>query len=203
MTIRKGADWGRIVVRPDRLRIAAGDADLATLLTDGTGLPVAASGGDLFRTMGSRQVADRSELRAFPVDLMDVSLDGGAPTVAVAHVVARLPASRGGAWRGPILAIMNAEFMGGYDVAPRGHPNDGRVETFRVSEQMTVRQRWELRRRLRHASHLPHPHITTRSVRSTTHDFDQRLRVVADGVDIGSAQSIAVTVRPDAATVHS
>ncbi len=98
---------------------------------------------------------------------------------------------------------MNAEFIGGYDVAPRGHPNDGRVETFVVAESMTVRQRWELRRRLRNATHLPHPHITTRSVRSATYDFDVRLRVFADGVDVGSARSITVTVRPDAAVVHS
>ncbi len=203
MTISKGVDWGRPVARPDDLRIAPTDAALAALLSDGSGLPCAASGGDLFRTMGSRPVGDRAELMACPVDLVDVTLDGGVATVAVAHVVARLSAMRGGPWRGPILAVMNAEFIGSFDVAPRGHPNDGRVETFRVADDMSVRQRWELRRRLRSATHLPHPQITTRSVRTATYAFDTAVRVTADGVDLGSARSVAVTVRPDAAVVHS
>jgi hypothetical protein len=203
VTISKGSSWGHPVVRPDELRIAATDAELATLLNDGTGRPVAASGGDLFRTVGSRPVGNRDELMAFPLDLVDVELDGGAPVVAVSHVVARLPAIRGGAWRGPILVVMNAEFIGDADVAPRGHPNDGRVETLVVDESMTVRQRWASRRRLRNATHLPHPQIATRSVRNATYVFDVALRVFADGVDVGAARSITVTVRPDAAIVHS
>lgn len=203
MTISKGSSWGHPVVRPGELRIAATDAELATLLTDGTGHPVAASGGDLFRTMGSRPIGGRNELMAFPLDVVDVELDGRAPVVAVAHVLARLPARRGGAWRGPILVVMNAEFIGDADVAPRGHPNDGRVETLVVDESMTARQRWASRRRMRNATHLPHPQISTRSVRNATYDFDTALRVFADGVDVGSARSITVTVRPDAAVVHS
>lgn len=203
MTITKGTDWGQPVPRPDELRIAASDAALAALLTDGTDRPVAASGGDLFRTMGSRPIGDRTELMAFPVDLVEVSLDGGAASVGVAHVVARLPALRGGPWRGPVLAVMNAEFIGDFDVAPRGHPNDGRVETLVVDEAMTVRQRWASRRRLRNATHLPHPRIATRSVRSKTFDFDVQLRVFVDGVEVGAGRSITVTVRPDAAIVHS
>ena len=203
MTISKGSDWGRPVPRPDDLRIAATDAELAAQLTDGTDRPVAVAGGDLFRTMGSRPIGDREELMAFPVDLVDVSLDGGAGYVGVAHVVARLPARRGGAWRGPILAVMNAEFIGEFDVAPRGHPNDGRVETLLVDESMSVRQRMASRRRLLNATHLPHPRIATRPVRSATYDFDVQLRVFVDGVDVGTAHSITVTVRPDAAIVHS
>lgn len=203
MTISKGSSWGNSVVRPDELRIAATDAELATLLTDGTGHPVAASGGDLFRTMGSRPIGDRNELMAFPLDVVDVELDGGAPVVAVAHVLARLPARRGGAWRGPVLVVMNAEFIGDADVAPRGHPNDGRIETLLVDESMTARQRWASRRRMRNATHLPHPDISTRSVTSATYDFDTSLQVFADGLDVGSARSITVTVRPDAAVVHS
>lgn len=203
MTIEKGTDWGRAVARPDGLRIADSDAELASLLSDGSGRPTAASSGDLFKTMGSRQVGERTELMAFPVDLLEVAIDGGAPVMAVAHVVARLPARLGGPWRGPILAVMNAEFIGEYDVAPRGHPNDGRVETFRVADDMSVRQRWELQRRLRSARHLPHPQIATRSVRTATIDFDRPMRVTIDGVAVGSGRSITLRVHPDAALVHS
>lgn len=203
MTIEKGADWGRAVARPDGLRIASSDAELAALLTDGSGRPTAASSGDLFKTMGSRQIGDRTELMAFPVDLVEVAIDERASIMAVAHVVAQLPTRQGGRWRGPILAVMNAEFIDDYDVAPRGHPNDGRVETFQVAADMSVRQRWELRRRLRSARHLPHPQIATRSVRTATIDFDQPMRVAVDGVATGSGRSITVRVHPDAALVHS
>jgi hypothetical protein len=203
MTISKGTNWGSAVARPDGLRVVDTDAELAAMLADGSTQPVAASGGDLFTTMGSRPVGDRNELMAFPVDLVDVSLDGGAPRVAVAHVLAQLPRRRGGAWRGPILAVMNAEFIGGYDVAPRGHPNDGRVEALSVAADMSVRHRWELRRRLRNASHLPHPQISTRSVRSAAFTFDVPLRVAVDGIEVGLARTIEVSVRPDAAVVHS
>jgi hypothetical protein len=203
VTISKGATWGHPVARPDGLRIAGSDAALAAMLTDDTGLPVAAAGGDLFRTLGARPVGDRDELMAFPVDLVDVALDGAPAAVAIAHVVARLPASRGGAWRGPVVAVMNAEFIGDYDVAPRGHPNDGRVETLRVAPSMSVRQRWQSRRRMRAATHLPHPQIATRSVRSATFDFDVALRIIVDGADVGAARSLTVAVRADAAIVHS
>ena len=203
MTISKGSDWGQPVPRPDELRIATTDAELAALLTDGTDRPVAVSGGDLFRTMGSRPIGDREELMAFPVDLVDVSLDGGAAARRRGARRRPLAGLRGGAWRGPILAVMNAEFIGEFDVAPRGHPNDGRVETLVVDESMTVRQRWASRRRLRNATHLPHPRIATRSVRSATYDFDVQLRVFVDDVEVGAARSITVTVRPDAAIVHS
>ncbi len=203
MTISKGASWGSAVPRPAGLRVADSDSALAAMLSDDSELPVAATGGDLFRTLGARPVADRDELMAFPVDLVDVSLDHDPTAVAVAHVVARLPTRRGGAWRGPVLAVMNAEFIGEFDVAPRGHPNDGRVEAFEVAASMSVRQRWESRRRLRNATHLPHPAISTRSVRAATFDFDVELEVFADGRRIGTARSIAVAVRPDAAVVHS
>ncbi len=203
MTISKGSSWGRTVTRPAGLRLAATDAELATLLSDGTGRPVAVSGGDMFRTMGSRPMGDRTDLMAFPLDVVDVDLDGRAPIVAVSHVLARLPTRWGGAWRGPILVVMNAEFIGDADVAPRGHPNDGRVETLLVDESMTARQRWASHRRMRNAMHLPHPQISTRSVRSAVFDFDMALRVFADGVDVGSARSMTITVRPDAAVVHA
>ncbi len=203
MTISKGASWGEPVQRPAGLRIATSDSALAAMLADDTGVPVAIAGGDLFRTLGSRPIGDRDEVMAFPIDLVDVSLDGEQTAVAVAHVVARRATWRGGAWRGPVLAVMNAEFMGDYDVAPRGHPNDGRVETFEVAASMGVRQRWESRRRMRNASHLPHPAISTRSVRRVTFDFTADMRVFADGIDIGSTRSLGIAVRPDAAVVHS
>lgn len=203
MTISKGADWGDTVARPADLRVATGDRQLAQMLTDGTGTPTAVNTGDMYRTIGSRPLLDRSELLALPIDLLRVTSDDTEQVVAVAHVLARSPRSAGGWWRGEALAVMNAEFVGVFDIAPRGHPNDGRVETFSVGSEMGVRQRWEVRQRLPTARHLPHPGIASRPVRSMTWDFDRPRTIFADGVRIGRVNRLTVDVLPDAAVLYA
>ena len=203
MTISKGADWGDVVTRPADLRVATNDHDLAAMLADGSRRPTAVNAGDVHRTVGGRPLGDRTELLALPFDLLRVSLDDAEPVIAVAHVLARSPWRSGGWWRGDVLAVMNAEFVGDLDVAPRGHPNDGRVETFRVGPEMGVRQRWEVWRRLPGAQHLPHPAITTRPIRSMTWDFDRPRVVSADGRKVGLARRLAVEVDADAAVLHA
>ena len=145
MTIKPGDQWGRLVARPDDLVTVASDRDVVEALHRRPGSPVEVTRGDLARTLGvgashdrsGRPVA-RSMLNEMPIDLVEVSLDGGEPVVACAHVVARSPWHRGHWLRGPILAVMNAEFIGEWDVAPRGHPNDGRVEVFEVDRHDVV-----------------------------------------------------------------
>ncbi len=203
MTIEKGQPWGAEVPRPDDLRTADGDAELAAALSAGDAAPVAVATGDMHRTVGARSVGDRKTLMALPLDLVVVTLDDGAARPAVAHVVAREPWWRGGWWRGPVLAVMNAEFLGEWDVAPRGHPNDGRVETQLAAPSMSIRDRWQARRRLGQGTHVPHPDIATRSVRSATWTFDHGLVVVIDGQVAGRSRSVAVEVRPDAGTLHA
>lgn len=203
MTISKGVDWGEEVARPDELRIAASDHELAQMLSDGTGCPTAAAGGDMHRTVGSRPIVDRDTLLALPLDLVRVWLDDGDPFAVVAHVLARSPWRLGGWWTGEALAVMNAEFIAQYDVAPRGHPNDGRVETLHVGSDMSMRQRWEVRRRLPSARHLPHPAIATRPIRSMTWDFDRARAILADGRNVGSARRLRVEVVADGATLYA
>jgi len=148
-------------------------------------------------------VSGRAELTAFPIDLVHVRLDDEREIIAVAHVLARGPDWRGGWWRGDVLAVMNAEYIGRFDVAPRGHPNDGRVEVLAAGGDLGLRQRFEVRRRLPSGSHLPHPSIRVRPVRAETFEFGRPLRVRVDGVESGSARRIEIRVDPDAATVHA
>ena len=68
-----------------------------------------------------------------PIDLLEVATDRGA-AIACAHVLVRSSWSRGGWWHGPVIAVMNAQFLGDWDVAPRGHPNDGRVEVVEAND---------------------------------------------------------------------
>ena len=203
MTIGRGEAWGELVARPPLVREARDDAELADLLAAGAEPPVHVVGGDVARTVGARPPGARDEVLALPLDLVDVRLDGGEPHLVAAHVIARPPRWRGGELRGPLLAVMNAEFVGERDVAPRGHPNDGRVEALLVDPSMGLRQRLELGRRLRAATHLPHPAVTVRSVRRAAWDFDRPMVVVADGRRLGRCRRLEVEVRPDAAVVHA
>ncbi len=206
MTIKPGEPWGRTVERPADLVVVVGDvalaAHLAALRDGSASTPVFAAGGDLARTLGDPPIEDRRTLNALPVDLIDVRFDDAAGT-ACAHVVVANPWWRGGKWRGSVVAVMNAEYIGDWDVAPRGHPNDGRVEVFEIDASFGLRQRWQALRRVRSASHVPHAGITTRSVRHASWTFDTPMIVQIDGRRCGRALAISVTVVSDAAVVHA
>ena len=187
---------------PATLRTVDDDAGLVEALSDGSNVPTAVSGGDLARTMGTQSPATRDEIGEFPIDLIQVTLDDGIERTACAHVVARPPWWRGSWWTGPVLAVMNAEFLGDRDVAPRGHPNDGRVETLECESSFPIRQRFAVSRRLRSGTHLPHPAITARSVRRAAWTFKRSVIVFVDGRNVGQSHTIEVVVLPDATKIY-
>ena len=127
MTIRKGEEWGEAGGLPAGGAIVRTDAEARDRVTAarraGDDPPtLGLLGGDLCRTLGGR--GDEARLRSeaamrLPVDLGSVLVDGMQHWF-VAHLVARRSW-----WSGRIVAVMNAEFVGAWDVAPRAHPNDG------------------------------------------------------------------------------
>lgn len=193
MTIEKNRLWGTHSPLPADAPIASSDAELGALIAHVDG-PVGLVGGDLCRTVGG--TGDRERLRSdeamtLPCDVVSVELDGRAAT-AVAHVVLRRSW-----WRGPMVAAMNAQFIGPWDVAPRSHPNDGVVDVLAVDE-MSIDQRWKARRRLPSGMHVPHPAIRQSRAGSWERRFDRPIRVWIDGVPHGRATHVTITVRPDA-----
>lgn len=197
MTIKRGQPWGIDAPIPSSAPRVTSDAALVTALaTDPAAVPYV-TGGDLHRSLGSP--VERSHGVLIPIDLLDVVVDGRRHRAA-AHVVVRRPGRRGW-WRGPIVAAMNVEHLGRFDVAPRAHPNDGRVDVVTVSAAMTVRQRLEARRRLATGTHLPHPAITVQRVTATTIPIAAGAHVWVDGVDVGGGAEVHLTVLADAATV--
>lgn len=193
MTIRKGERWGTTTARPPDLRTVATDAELAALVESGSAGPFGIAGGDLHRSVGSP--APRDEMQRLPIDVIDVVVDGER-VVAVAHVVARR-----GWWRGGIVAVCNVDRIGGWDVAPRAHPNDGRLDIVEVDGRMTLRQRRQAQRRLATGTHVPHPMINTRTARADEWVFDRPQNVWVDGRRVASVRSLRVEVRPDAAEI--
>jgi hypothetical protein len=203
VTIEKGQPWGATVDAPASLRHIGDDAAIVAALGDGSGQPVVVTGGDLHRTVGGRDPVGADQVLKLPIDLLCVSLDGGEPRRACAHVLIQSPPIRGGWWRGPVVMVMNAEFIGDWHVVARGHPNDGRAESCAWAADFSLRQRWEARRRLPGNQHVPHPQIETRSFRQRTWDFDQPMQVRIDGAPAVRAKRVDIVVEPDAATIYA
>jgi YegS C-terminal NAD kinase beta sandwich-like domain len=201
MTVERGQDWGRRINRPDELVEVAGDAAAGALVTErrraGRPLPpLGLRAGDLRRTLGRADpvaVLDR-EVSEFTVDLGVVTV-AGEDHWFVSHAVARRSW-----WRGEVVAAMNAEFVGPWDVSPRGHPNDGRLDLVRVRD-LSVGDRWKAWRRLPSGTHLPHPGIEVRAVTDLVLELAEPLTVHVDGVVAGTADHLVLRVEPDALTV--
>ena len=94
---------------------------------------------------------------------------------------------------------MNAQWHGSFDVAPRSHPNDGRVDVLDAS--MPIGERLKARRRLRTGPHVPHPAIEEHRVAAWATTFDPPLNVWLDGEQCGPVRDLAVRVEPDALSV--
>ena len=198
MPIRKGEPWGEPGSLPADGVVVRSDAEARAVVTEArrADVPVPVLGllgGDLCRALGGS--GDEARLRSpeatiVPVDLGAVLVDGRLHWF-VAHLVARR-----GWWRGPVVAAMNAQHLGPWDVAPRGHPNDGRLDV--VEGDLSLGDRWKARARLRTGTHLPHPGISERHMAALQLDLVPRTHVWLDGVDVGEARSLAIRVEPDA-----
>jgi hypothetical protein len=189
VTIEKGKAWGEHGSLPPDGVVVASDAEARAVIERahraGGELPVLGlTGGDLCRTLGG------------PAGLsVAVSVDLGAALVDgrlhwfVAHLFARTRA-----W-GRVVAAMNAQWRGGWNVAPRGHPNDGQLEVFEAELNLT--DRLKVRSRLASGTHLPHPRIKTRQTRAAQFEFGRPTSVELDGEPVGTARTLTVRVEPD------
>ena len=201
MTIAKGRGWGEpaalpaggVIVRTDA---EAGDA-VRRARTAETPIPVLGIlGGDLCRTLGGR--GEETRLRSadavtFPIDLGTVEVDG-APRTFVSHVVIR-----NRTWTRAVVA-MNASWIGTWNVAPRAHPNDGRLDVYEA--HLSAGDLLAVRRRLPLGAHLPHPRIRERRAATVEITLDRPRQLWIDGRRSGHAAGlIRFSVLPDALRV--
>jgi diacylglycerol kinase family enzyme len=202
MGIARNEDWGRRGALPASGLVVHDDAAAGALLHDarrsGSVAPtVGLLGGDLCATLGGRGDAERlrsSEATRVLVDAIEVRLDDGAPRHAVAHVIARRSW-----WRGRTVAVMNAAWLGRWNVAPRAHPGDGLLDL--LDGDLPLGDRWKARTRLPLGTHVPHPRISVGRTRRSELAFDPPLDVWLDGVRAGRARRLEVVVLPEALTV--
>lgn len=198
MPIAKGEPWGAPGALPPDGVVVRTDAEARAVVErarrDGAVVPtLGLVGGDLCRTVGGR--GDEARLRTaeavtLPIDLGSVLLDG-VQHWFVAHLVVR-----SSWWRGRVVAVMNAQWIGRWDVAPRSHPNDGLLDSF--DGNLSLDDRWKARGRLITGTHVPHPGISQRRAERLEFDLDPDLDIHLDGVRIGRGRHLEVTVEPDA-----
>ncbi|MEI7505187.1 MAG: hypothetical protein WCK23_00075 [Actinomycetes bacterium] len=206
MVIKNGQEWGSEAPAPQGLCIAASDSELSACIGEGH-RNVVVTGGDMWRTIGaqSRTVVAGDSAMCLPIDIMKVELrlddESIVSKIAVSTVVLRFPNMKGGWLRGSLIIVANAQFLGHWDVAPRGHPNDGRVEMTQVDKAMGLRQRLTARARLGTGSHLPHPLIQTKSVKNFVWNDEGRSQQILwiDRQLIGRVRSLSIEVCNDEA----
>lgn len=201
MTVRKGEAWGRPGPLPADGIVVRSDAEARQVVTAarraGEAVPtLGLLGGDLARTCGATGAEARlhgPDAQTLPVDLGEVLVDG-----ALHHFVAHLVARRSW-WRGRVVALMNAQYLGRWDVAPRSHPNDGRLDL--LDADLSLGDRLKARSRLPAGTHLPHPRISERRVKAVQLDLPPGTDVWLDGVRVGPARALSVRTVPDALDV--
>lgn len=194
MTISKGSSYGEPgATLPDGGVRCADDAEARRVLEaarrEGRPFPVLGlAGGDLARTLGGTGALDVG----FPVDLGQVLVDGRLHLFVASCVV------RSRSWRRTV-AVGNAQWLGSWNLWPKGHPNDGRLDL--LDARLPAGDLWKVRRRLPFGSHLPHPAIEARRVKAETVELDRPLGVWLDGERIGEGRTFAFRCVPDALRV--
>ena len=199
MSIRRGSTYGEHRPLPDGAPVAASDAQAAEILTElresGADPVIGLLGGDLHRTLGG--LGDPRRLRGpdalmVPIDLVEAEFDGGR-ILFVAHLLTARP------FRPDWCAVMNAEFCGDLDLAPRAHPGDGLLDI--ATGSVHWRERRLAARRALTGTHLPHPSLRTERVAQWSTTFDRPVPLQIDGRAHGRSRTIRVRVLPDAARV--
>ena len=201
MTIKKGEDWGSRGALERDAPVVASDRALAALFrVSKSGLvgprQVGLVGGDLAATMGVR--ASEKELRSsertlLPIDLATVDTGDMVVVMAASLVI------RSRFWAGEIRSVMNASYLGEWNVSPAGHPNDGRLDV--IEAQLGLSDRLKARKRLPAGAHVPHPSISIRRLKSVSWPVEGAQRVTIDGEQFPGVRSVSVQVCPDATVV--
>ena len=202
MPVGKGEPWGSVGPAPAGLVVVESDTALQAVLTacreaGETPPPIGLVGGDLMRALGGTGDAARfgGEVARLTVDAVRVEA-AGRTAWFVAHLVARRSW-----WRGDITGVMNTQYRGLWDVAPRAHPGDARADIVEVTAAMPLSDRIRARRRLALGTHLPHPAIHVRQAATAELSWSRPHTLWLDGRRWLAADALTFVVEPDALVV--
>ncbi len=207
MTIRKNANWGSTVARPENLVICESDAAASQLVTEHYVQKqifpaIAIAKSNLARALGSNGADINAQImQATPFDLIEIAFtdDSNRQQKVLALGYGLLRKSW---WRSEIVAAMNTSFIGDWDCAPRSHPNDGKFDLVTVRTEMNPTQRLIALRRLRLATHLPHPQISVKQLTSFDADCSAKPNLYFDDRRFSCVNRCKFTLIPDALTLY-
>jgi len=199
LPVARGEAWGQPGALPRHGVLVGSDREARAIVTAARRAgepvpPLGLLGGDLCKTLGG--TGDEERIRSdqavqLPCDLGSVLLDGRLHWF-VAHLVVRRSW-----WRGRVVAAMNAQYLGRWDVAPRGHPNDGRFDV--LDADLPFDERLQARSRLRTGTHVPHPRIEQRHVAAIQIELDRPTPVWLDGERLDEpVRTLSLRIEPDA-----
>ena len=222
-----GVDWGAVGEMPRSAYCAHSDAAAAELVASAHSggrpvPPIVLAGGDMARTLGvsgacpeegspdphpwspnsctvgesgggEDDVGPARRATRLEVDLGAVRIDG-RQCWFLAHLTARRSW-----WRGRLLVVANASFMGEWNITPRAHPGDGRLHVLDTRAPISVR--WSALRRLPSGAHLPHPGIAQRRITRARFSLDPPLDVYLDRRRQARASRLEIEVAPAALRV--
>lgn len=202
MTIRRSAQWGRLIDRPQIIQQCDSDAQAAKIAADcqsrGERIPyVHITNGSLATSLGASGTLSSTEVRELPIDLLQVSYCT-ANEIEHTATAANSVVMRRRLWVGEIVAITNSGFWRSWDIAPRAHPNDGVFDVVEVSPNMSWRQRLIARRRLPLGTHIPHPSVAVRRCSSESWMFIKPIGLFIDDRFVDRATRVEVTIEADA-----
>jgi hypothetical protein len=223
VTIRPGQEWAQPIDGPPDLEVTGDDAGLARAVAHahvhGLACPLV-----LFRPLPTSSLARAVGLPpggtphphvALPLDALAVAAgEHYGQRLAVNAVVSGPPPLRvrarhplvdvavtadgrpvGGA-RATTVAVLGGQFVGEADLAPRGHPGDGRAEV--VVLAVEPKDRKAMRARLPRGDHVPHPGITIVSARTVRIEWAVERSYEVDGYGVGRRRVLEIAVVPGA-----
>lgn len=202
MPIEKGDSWGKQGALPTGAPVAHSDIEGRSIVESAWKRgeeppPIGLVSGDLCRTVGGRGDIARltsPDAQSLPCDAMVVAVDG-TEFVAIAHCIIRRH------WlRGSVTAVMNAAWIGEWNVAPRSHPGDGRLDVVKALSDFSSMDRLRARSRLPHGGHVPHPRIAQSRITTTTPltvTLERPTPVYVDGDRVAAGSEITVSVLAD------
>ncbi len=202
MTIRRFAEWGRLIERPDIVVQCHSDVEVANIALEyrsrGEPIPhVYVTSGCLATSLGVSGSLSMAQVRELPIDLLRVSYRSASGN-QLAATAANSVVLRHRFWNGEILAITNSGYWRSLEIAPKAHPNDGVCDVVEVSAGMSWRQRFIARRRIPLGTHIPHPAIVTRRCSSEWWMFTKPIGLYVDDVFVDLATRVQITVEADA-----
>jgi hypothetical protein len=199
MPISPGSKWGEEIVPPTAIRSFGSDRELGTALRDNS-LNSQPQGAlhlvsDDFRSLlGLKELTKRTTAIKIRIDALAISYTdkhgGTHQDVCIGSLHIGRPL------RGTLNIVTNTGWWRGHDIAPRAHPNDGKLDIVEVARTMTARQRITAWRRSLVGTHLPHPNIAYSQ--SDFYSWSGKLsNLTVDGEKLGKVSHVQCRVQSD------